>query len=69
MYEYPQTLDVIRGSLLVGHRLCMASFMEPRNIDLYLEAFHKVFSNLDELADYARNLDYREPWEQASRLW
>jgi hypothetical protein len=69
MYEYPQTLDVIRGSLLVGHRLCMASFMEPRNIELYLEAFHKVFSRLDELADHARGLDYREPWEQASRLW
>ena len=69
MDEYPQTLDVIRSSLLVGHRLCMASFMEPRNIDLYLEAFHKVFSRLDDLADYARGLDYREPWEQASRLW
>jgi perosamine synthetase len=69
MYEYPQTLDVIRCSLLVGHRLCMASFMEPRNIDLYLEAFQKVFSRLDALAEYARTLDYREPWEQASRLW
>ncbi|HTQ80583.1 MAG TPA: DegT/DnrJ/EryC1/StrS family aminotransferase, partial [Thermoanaerobaculia bacterium] len=69
MYEYPQTLDVIRGTLLVGHRLCMASFMEPKNIDLYLTAFQKVFSHLDELAQYARGLDYREPWEQASRLW
>jgi dTDP-4-amino-4,6-dideoxygalactose transaminase len=71
MYEYPQTLDIIRGSLLVGHRLCMASFMESRNIDLYLEAFQKVFSRLDELAEHARTLapNYREPWEQASRLW
>lgn len=69
MFEYPQTLDVIRGSLLVGHRLCMASFMEPGNVDLYLEAFHKVFSRLDELTEYARGLDYREPWEQAARLW
>jgi dTDP-4-amino-4,6-dideoxygalactose transaminase len=69
MYEYPQTLDVIRGTLLVGHRLCMASFMEPKNIELYLEAFRKVFSRLDELTGYARSLDYREPWEQASRLW
>jgi len=69
MHEYPQTLDVIRGSLLVGHRLCMASFMEPRNIDLYLEAFQKVFSRLDALTEYARTLEYREPWEQASRLW
>lgn len=69
MYEYPQTLDVIRGSLLVGHRLCMASFMERRNVDLYLEAFRKVFSHLDELAAHARGIDYREPWEQAARLW
>ena len=69
MYEYPQTLDVIRSSLLVGHRLCMASFMERRNVDLYLEAFRKVFSHLDELAAYARGIDYREPWEQAARLW
>jgi hypothetical protein len=69
MYEYPQTLEVIRSTLLVGHRLCMASFMESRNVDLYLEAFQKVFSRLDELTDHARRLDYREPWEQAARLW
>jgi dTDP-4-amino-4,6-dideoxygalactose transaminase len=69
IHEYPQTLDVIRGTLLVGHRLCMASFMEPANIERYLEAFEKVFHHLDELAAYARTLDYREPWEQAARLW
>jgi dTDP-4-amino-4,6-dideoxygalactose transaminase len=67
--EYTQTLDVIRGSLLVGHRLCMASFMEPENIDRYIEAFHKVFRHLDELVAHARTLDYREPWEQDARLW
>jgi len=65
----PQTLEVIRGTLLVGHRLCMASFMEERNVELYLAAFHKVFSHLDELTDHARGLAYREPWEQAARLW
>jgi len=69
MYDYPQTLDVIRGTLLVGHRLCMASFMEPQNVDFYLAAFQKVFSHPDEIADYARGLSYREPWEQAARLW
>ena len=69
MYDYPQTLDVIRGTLLVGHRLCMASFLERENLELYLAAFHKVFSHRDELVEYARGLDYREPWEQAVRLW
>jgi hypothetical protein len=67
--DYPQTLDVIRSSLLVGHRLCMASFLERANLDLYLAAFHKVFAHRDELVDYARGLDYQEPWEQAARLW
>lgn len=69
IHDYPQTLDIIRSSLLVGHRLCMASFMERKNVDLYLAAFHKVFSHLDELVAYARGLDYREPWEQAVQLW
>jgi dTDP-4-amino-4,6-dideoxygalactose transaminase len=67
--DYPQTLEVIRGSLLVGHRLCMASFMERENVDRYAAAFHKVFRHLDDLVAYARTLDYREPWEQSARLW
>lgn len=67
--EYPRTLEVIRSSLLIGRRLCMASFMKPENVELYAEAFRKVFAHLDELADYARRLDYHEPWEEAVRLW
>jgi hypothetical protein len=66
--DYPQTLDVIRCTLLVGHRLCMASFLDRRNLDLYLAAFRKVLSHRDELVAYGRGLDYREPWEQAVRL-
>jgi perosamine synthetase len=66
--DYPQTLEVIRGSLLIGNRLCMASFLERRNLDLYLAAFHKVFAHRDELVSYARGLDYLEPWEQKVRL-
>jgi len=67
--DYPRTLDVIRSSLLVGHRLCMASFMERRNVDLYAAAFQKVLAHRDELVAYARGLDYREPWEQEVVLW
>jgi dTDP-4-amino-4,6-dideoxygalactose transaminase len=62
--DFPQTLDVLRSSLLVGNRLCMASFFERRNLDLYLEAFRKVFRHRDELVAYGRALDYREPWEE-----
>jgi perosamine synthetase len=67
--EYPATLEVIRSSLLVGRRLCMASFMEPENVDLYLAAFEKVFRHRDALEEHGRGLDYAEPWEQEPRLW
>jgi dTDP-4-amino-4,6-dideoxygalactose transaminase len=66
--EYRRTLEIIRSSLLVGRRLCMASFMDPRAIDLYRQAFSKVFDHLDELVTYARRISYREPWEMAARL-
>jgi dTDP-4-amino-4,6-dideoxygalactose transaminase len=66
--DYPQTLDVLRSSLLVGNRLCMASFLERRNLDLYLAAFHKVFRHRDELVSYGRALAYREPWEEDLRV-
>jgi perosamine synthetase len=62
--DYPRTLDIIRGSLVVGKRLCMAHFLDRRNLDLYLAAFHKVLSHRDELVAYGRALDYREPWEE-----
>lgn len=63
IHDYPQTLDVIRSTMLVGKRLCMASFMEPANVDLYASAFEKVFANLDEFVRYAKSIEYREPWE------
>ncbi|MDP9121422.1 MAG: DegT/DnrJ/EryC1/StrS family aminotransferase, partial [Acidobacteriota bacterium] len=68
IHDYPQTLDVIRSSLLIGNRLCMASFLDRRNLDLYLAAFHKVFRHRDELVAYGRALDYVEPWEQEIRV-
>lgn len=67
--EYPVTRQIIRSSLLVGRRLCMATFMEPDNVEIYRRAFRKVFGHLDQVAEHARRLEYREPWEEAVRLW
>jgi dTDP-4-amino-4,6-dideoxygalactose transaminase len=68
VHDYPQTLDVLSSSLLIGNRLCMASFFERRNLDLYLEAFHKVFRHRGELVAYGRALNYREPWEEELKV-
>jgi perosamine synthetase len=68
--DYPATLDVIRSTLVVGKRLCMATFREPYNVQRYVDGFTKVFTNLDQVASYAASLgDYAEPWQQFDRLW
>lgn len=67
--DYPATLEVIRSSLVVGKRLCMASLRDPDSVERYRDAFTKVFSNIDELRAYASTIDYVEPWQRESRLW
>jgi perosamine synthetase len=60
--DYPQTLEVIRTTLMVGS---IASPTYDRGImDRYADVFHKVFANLDDLVRYARDLEYVDPWEE-----
>lgn len=68
MEDYPRALGVIRGSLVLGDRLALASLREPAVVERYLRAFAKVFAHLDELYAYARSLDYHEPWDAPARL-
>jgi hypothetical protein len=67
--DYPRTLDVIRSSLLIGRRLCMASLLRRENVERVAGVFTKVFSHLDEVRDHALRLDYRDPWLEETRLW
>lgn len=67
--DHPRTQDVIRTSLVVGSRLCMATFLDPSNVDRYLDAFAKVFANLDELEAYGRRLTDDELSDQPAGLF
>jgi dTDP-4-amino-4,6-dideoxygalactose transaminase len=67
--DFPATLDVIRSTFVVGHRLCLASLRDPGIVDRYGEAFAKVLGNLDELHAYAAGRPYAEPWEGEESLW
>jgi len=67
--DFPATLGVIRGSLVVGKRLCMASLRDRTAAERVADAFTKVFEHLDDLRQYASTLDDREPWDEESRLW
>jgi len=65
--DYPQTLRVLEGSLALD-----VGFIHPLTLtemqDKLLNAFYKVFDNLDEVVSYARKLDYSPPWEKLSQL-
>jgi dTDP-4-amino-4,6-dideoxygalactose transaminase len=60
--DYPQTLDVLERSLGLDVR-----FINPLTAveiqDKLISAFRKVFDNLDDVASYAKKLDYSHPWE------
>jgi len=65
--DYPATLDVLDRSLALDVR-----FINPLTSkdvqDKLLDAFRKVFDNLDEVAAYAKKLEYVPLWESFSDL-
>lgn len=65
--DYPETLDVLRRSLALDAR-----FTYPhtpiKSVDKMLDAFRKVFENLQEVIQYAKEIDYSEPWEDISKF-
>jgi len=65
--DYPQTLNVLERSLALDVR-----FIHPltpvESQDKLLDAFYKVFDNLDGVISYAEKMDYSPPWEKISLL-
>ncbi|MBN2325228.1 MAG: DegT/DnrJ/EryC1/StrS family aminotransferase [Spirochaetes bacterium] len=65
--DYPNTLDVLRRSLALDARFTYPS-TSKKVIDMMIDAFRKVFENMDEVVRYAGSIDYREPWEEISTM-
>jgi perosamine synthetase len=65
--DYPVTLDVLDRSLALDVR-----FFNPltsQNVqDRLIDAFHKVFAHLDEVAAYAKKIDYVPLWETLKKM-
>jgi perosamine synthetase len=61
-YDYPRTLQVIENTLILG-RVASPTW-DATIMDRYADIFHKVFEQRDALVRYARELDYRRPWEE-----
>lgn len=47
--DYPETIRLIQDSMVIGSETYPIYSISSKVIRLYLEAFHKVFSNLDEV--------------------
>jgi len=65
--DYPQTLDVLERSLALDVGF-IHPFTSKEIQDKLLNAFYKVFDNLDEVVSYAKKLDYVPLWETLSKL-
>jgi len=65
--DYPQTLNVLERSLGLDVRF-INPLTQVETQDKVLDAFRKVFDNLDDLVSYAKKLDYSHPWETLSAL-
>lgn len=65
--DYPVTLDILERSLALDVRY-MNPLTDDRVMDVVIDAFHKVWENLDDVVMYAKKLDYRHPWEELSML-
>jgi dTDP-4-amino-4,6-dideoxygalactose transaminase len=65
--DYPVSLDVIDRSLALDVRYINP--LTPKNVqDTLLDAFRKVWKYIDEVAAYAKALEYMKPWEELSKL-
>jgi dTDP-4-amino-4,6-dideoxygalactose transaminase len=60
--DYPETMAVVEDSLTIQRR-----HLNPEAgpiLDLYAEAFHKVWEHLDAIARIARATAYEPPWQR-----
>jgi dTDP-4-amino-4,6-dideoxygalactose transaminase len=62
--DYPVTLEVLEHTRCLGASGTSGPnyFRNPATMQLYIQAFHKVWENLDQLAVYAKHMDYQPPW-------
>jgi hypothetical protein len=63
---YPVTLDVLESTRCIGRSGTSGPnyFRNRTTMEVYIQAFEKVWDNLDPVIDYAQDLDYQPPWSQ-----
>ncbi len=62
--DYPTTLDVLENTRCIGRSGTSGPnyFLNHQTIDLYLQSFRKLWKNLPQLVNHAKEIDYKVPW-------
>ena len=65
---YPNTLDVLRSTLVLGAISSSPGYLLCKGtIDKYITGFRKIECSISEVLSYASEIDYREPWEDVAK--
>lgn len=68
IYDYPNTLDAIRSTLVLGGIGSSPAYLLcPGTIEKYIAGFRKIEKNMDRLLRYADEIEYHDPWEEISK--
>jgi len=63
--DYPNTLDVIQNTLILGAISSAPGYLLcPNTPDKYVQGFKKIENNIKNLLKYADKIDYHEPWKE-----
>lgn len=64
IYSYPNTLDVLRSTLIIGAIGSSPAYLLcDGTIEKYVEGFKKIEKNMEQILSYADKMKYHEPWE------
>jgi hypothetical protein len=67
--HYPHTLDVIRSTAILGAIGSSPSYLLcPGTIEAYVRGFEKIERNMPRVIEYAKRIEYKEPWESLSKI-
>jgi hypothetical protein len=68
IHDYPDALDAIRHSLVLGYP-SQAALANPAVVDRYVRCFEKIAANLHDVQRRARALPSVAPWDAPARLF
>lgn len=63
--DYPNCLDVLRSTLVLGAISSTPAYLLKKGtVEKYIKGFKKIDKNMNRVLEYAKKLEYKEPWDE-----